>query len=92
MSKYIRRLSENDISDLAKSLPVILICGPRQVGKTTILNKYMQESKEQINFISLDDLLIRKSAKEDPALFLEKYETPLIIDDFQLFIKMKILV
>lgn len=83
MSKYIKRLSENDINHLAKSFPVILICGPRQVGKTTILNKYMQESKEQINFVSLDDPLIRKSAKEDPALFLEKYEAPLIIDEIQ---------
>lgn len=93
MNKYIKRLLEDDIIENSKSFPVILICGPRQVGKTTILKK-MTDSK--LNYVSLDDPLERKNAKEDPALFLENHKTPLIIDEIQYatellpYIKMKV--
>lgn len=80
MNSYIKRLLENDIIENSKSFPVILICGPRQVGKTTILEKL---SSNKLNYVSLDDPLERKSAKEDPALFLENHKTPLIIDEIQ---------
>lgn len=93
MSHYIKRLLENDIIENSKAFPVILVCGPRQVGKTTILEKI---SDETINYISLDDPLERKSAKEDPSLFIENHKTPLIIDEIQYatellpYIKMKV--
>ena len=80
MNNYIKRLLEDDIIENSKSFPVILICGPRQVGKTTILEKI---SSNKINYVSLDDPLERKTAKEDPALFLENHKTPLIIDEIQ---------
>lgn len=80
MNTYIKRLLENDIIENSKSFPVILVCGPRQVGKTTILEKI---SHSNINYVSLDDPLERKNAKEDPALFLENHKTPLIIDEIQ---------
>ena len=80
MSIYIKRLLENDIIDNSKSFPVVLICGPRQVGKTTILE---QLSNNDLNYVSLDDPLERKIAKQDPALFLENHKTPLIIDEIQ---------
>lgn len=60
-----------------------MITGPRQVGKTTLLNYLSSISKEKINFISLDDMIIRAQANEDPELFLRTHETPLIIDEFQ---------
>lgn len=80
MNYYIKRLLENDIIENSKSFPVILVCGPRQVGKTTILNKI---SNSNLNYVSLDDPLERKSAKEDPSLFLENHKPPLIIDEIQ---------
>lgn len=80
MNIYIKRLLEDDIIENSKSFPVILICGPRQVGKTTILEKL---SSNTLNYVSLDDPFERKSAKEDPALFLENHKTPLIIDEIQ---------
>ena len=80
MNYYIKRLLENDIIENSKSFPVILICGPRQVGKTTILEKL---SSNKLNYVSLDDPLERKNAKEDPSLFLENHKTPLIIDEIQ---------
>lgn len=93
MNTYIKRLLEKDIIENSKSFPVILICGPRQVGKTTILEKL---SNHQINYVSLDDPLERKSAIEDPSLFLETHKAPLIIDEIQYatdllpYIKMKV--
>ena len=56
-----------------------MITGPRQVGKTTLLNHLVATSKEKINYVSLDNLLIRSQAIEDPELFLISYETPLRI-------------
>lgn len=93
MNHYIKRLLEKDIIENSKSFPVILLCGPRQVGKTTILEKL---SNHQANYVSLDDPLERKNAKEDPSLFLENHKTPLIIDEIQYatellpYIKMKV--
>lgn len=93
MNTYIKRLLENDIIENSKSFPVILVCGPRQAGKTTILEKL---SSNKLNYVSLDDPLERKNAKEDPSLFLENHKTPLIIDEIQYatellpYIKMKV--
>ena len=84
MSKYINREMEKTVEKMKKAFPVIMITGPRQVGKTTLLNIMVDKNKnEKINFISLDDLNARTLAIEDPELFLRTYEMPLIIDEFQ---------
>ena len=81
MSNYIERSIESELTILSNEFPVIMITGPRQVGKTTLL-KHLQEEK-QMNYISLDDLKIRKIAIEDPELLLDTYPAPVIIDEFQ---------
>lgn len=84
MSDYISRTMEKTVDKMKKSFPVIMITGPRQVGKTTLLSMMVEKDKnEKINFISLDDLNARTLAIEDPELFLRTYEMPLIIDEFQ---------
>lgn len=80
---YIKRLLEDDIQANSKAFPVLLICGPRQVGKTTILEKIIKEKKQDIKYVTLDDPMQRVLAKTDPATFIEKYGTPLIIDEIQ---------
>lgn len=82
MSDYIKRTIEKSVKKIAKTFPVVMITGPRQVGKTTLLNMLRKEN-EKINYISLDDLSARALAVEDPELFLRTYETPLVIDEFQ---------
>ncbi len=77
---YINRLMENRIKKLTNTYPVIMVCGARQVGKSTMLNHIKEESR---NYVSLDDLNERKLAIDDPMLFLEVHGTPLIIDEFQ---------
>lgn len=83
MSNYIKRTIEKTVKDMANSFPVVMITGPRQVGKTTLLNMLKKQYDEKINFITLDNLDARKLAIEDPELFLRTYKTPLIIDEFQ---------
>lgn len=83
MNDYIKRTIEKNVSDMANSFPVVMITGPRQVGKTTLLNMLMKQNNENINYITLDNLDARKLAIEDPELFLKTYKTPLIIDEFQ---------
>lgn len=83
MNDYIKRTIEKNVSDMANSFPVVMITGPRQVGKTTLLNMLIKQNDENINYITLDNLDARKLAIEDPELFLKTYKTPLIIDEFQ---------
>ena len=83
MEKYRTRTIEKSLNSLKGNCPVIMITGPRQVGKTTLLNHLAVTSKEKINYVSLDNLLVRSQAIDDPELFLRTYETPLIIDEFQ---------
>lgn len=82
MLRYIKRNLENDILDASKQFPVVMVTGPRQVGKSTLLY-HINREKTEVNQISFDDVELRKDAIDDPKLFLEKYGTPLIIDEFQ---------
>ena len=83
MSAYIKRTIENQVIKLSQTFPVVMITGPRQVGKTTLLNRLQKQSNIKINYVSLDDLNIRTLAIEDPELFFRTYSEPLIIDEFQ---------
>lgn len=81
--KYVNRTMEKTINEYIGKYPVIMITGPRQVGKTTLLNYLKTISKEKINYVTLDDMLTRTQAKEDPELFLRTHEVPLVIDEIQ---------
>lgn len=83
MEKYKSRTIENSLNSLIDKCPVIMVTGSRQVGKTTLLNHLVATSNQKINYVSLDNILIRQQAIEDPELFLRTYELPLIIDEFQ---------
>lgn len=78
---YIERTIENVIKRTSDTFPVVLVTGPRQVGKTTVFKNC--KSIFERRYVSLDDLDNRMLAKEDPKLFLEKYSYPLLIDEVQ---------
>lgn len=61
--------------------PVILITGARQVGKSTLCAQLAKEYA--YHYVSLDNLREREMAINDPELFLQMYEPPLIIDEVQ---------
>ncbi len=81
--KYISRTMEEKLISMIDNYQVIMITGPRQVGKSTLLNFISRKIGKKINKVTLDNLILRNQAQEDPELFLRTYETPLIIDEFQ---------
>ena len=80
---YINRTMEKTLAEYIGKYPVIMITGPRQVGKTTLLNYMKENSKDKLNYVTLDDMINRMQAQEDPELFLRTHEAPLVIDEFQ---------
>lgn len=78
---YISRSLEKVVSEVTKEYPVILVTGPRQVGKTTMLQKLMEGT--QRGYVSLDDLSERNLAKSDPELFLQLHKPPILIEEVQ---------
>lgn len=83
---YIKRAAEDTAARVSKMFPVLLITGPRQVGKTTLLQKLAEEHKEagvERKYVTLDDPDARYLAKHDPALFLQRYSPPVLIDEIQ---------
>lgn len=80
MDKYLNRTSESSFLKISKQFPILLVTGPRQVGKTTFL-KHIKETDR--TYISLDDPLVRELATADPALFMQRYNQKLLIDEIQ---------
>lgn len=78
---YISRTLESKFAELSKEYSCLLLIGPRQVGKTTMLEHLMTDGKRRK--VTLDDTDERKLAKTDPALFLEVHPAPLLIDEVQ---------
>mgnify|MGYP000929352765 FL=1 len=81
--KYVNRAMEDTFLELNRQFPAILLTGPRQVGKTTMLKKLMDEENIGRAYVTLDDLTERKMAKEDPAMFFQIHRPPLFIDEVQ---------
>lgn len=83
---YIKRAAEDAVSEVSKMFPVLLLTGPRQVGKTTLLQRLAEKQKDigvKRKYVTLDDPDARYLAKYDPALFLQRYSPPVLIDEIQ---------
>ena len=76
----LKRTISDTILDVSSVWPVLLITGPRQVGKSSVLNMLKEEGRK---YVSLDNIPIRDLAINDPQAFLQKYEPPVIIDEVQ---------
>ena len=77
---YYHRTIEKFILQANAHFPVLLLTGARQVGKTTLLKHLKEESR---TYVTLDDPLLLNSAREDPALFLQRFQPPILIDEIQ---------
>ena len=77
---YSARTLEGYLGKAAAQFPVLLLTGARQVGKTTLLRHL---GGSQRTCVSLDDPLVLRLAREDPALFMQRFPAPVLIDEIQ---------
>lgn len=80
---YIRRDIENLLTKSSAGIQVLL--GPRQCGKSTLFASLSNIANKNSQFkeITFDDLQMRQLANHDPALFLQQFEPPLLLDEVQ---------
>ena len=64
--KYIKRHLEQIIEEASSYYPVVMLCGQRQVGKSTMLNHIKEEKRR---YVTLDDRNAFRLAVNDPGLF-----------------------
>lgn len=77
---YIERTLEQFLQAATKQFPVIMLVGPRQVGKTTVLQHL---GKKKRAYVTLDDPALALLAREEPALFIQRFKPPVLIDEIQ---------
>ena len=73
-----RKISEY-INSCMKDYPSVVIFGPRQCGKTTLV----QNMFPNFSYANLEDMNIRTLAKNDPEEFFTRFPEPVIIDEIQ---------
>jgi hypothetical protein len=77
------RTLKHSFLELSAMFPVVMVTGPRQVGKSMLLNDCAKEESTPRRHVTLDDYNARDLAVNDPALFLQQYPAPVIIDEIQ---------
>ncbi len=78
--KYIKRSLEPVLIRAVGEFPAIVLTGPRQSGKTTLLKHLFQK---EYKYVSLELPDVRGAARSDPRGFLEMYQPPVIFDEVQ---------
>lgn len=77
---YVPRTLERFARAASRQFPVLMVTGGRQVGKTTFLRHL---ATGQRTYVTLDDPLALSLAREDAALFLQRFPAPVLIDEVQ---------
>ena len=76
---YVHRALEPALATAMSQFPVLVLTGARQTGKSTLLRHLCPGHR----YLTFDDPLIRELCRRDPALFLENYSPPLLLDEIQ---------
>ena len=76
---YINRHAEKTVQELAQMFGAVLVAGPRQVGKTTML----AQLTGGMNCATLDDPILRASAEEESGTFFKDNPPPVFVDEIQ---------
>ena len=76
---YIPRHAEAAVKQLSKMFGAVLVAGPRQVGKTTMLKRVTQD----IHYTTMDDMVILASAQEESGTFFKDNPPPVFVDEIQ---------
>ena len=78
--KYINRDIENILQTAISQFPALIVTGPRQSGKTTLLKHLFEQNYK---YVSMDNPDLRLMASSEPQLFFENFPPPIIIDEIQ---------
>ncbi|MFH0728217.1 MAG: ATP-binding protein [Pseudomonadota bacterium] len=76
---WIEREITSDLQEIVKTFPVLVLIGPRQVGKTSTLERLFPD----YNYVTLDVGSNAEAAETRPADFLERFPPPVILDEVQ---------
>jgi predicted AAA+ superfamily ATPase len=77
---YVRRTLESTVHSALRHFPAVLVTGPRQSGKTTMLRHGWERTHR---FVSLERPAVRERALRDPEAFFRDNPPPLILDEIQ---------
>ena len=83
MIDYIDRHIKDAFLRASAEYPALLLTGPRQTGKTTLLTRLMEAEDRNRTYVSLDDYDALTIALGDPVMFFQTYQPPLLIDEVQ---------
>jgi uncharacterized protein len=76
---YIKRHMEQTVETISKMFGAVLVTGPRQAGKTTLLKKVA----ESAGYVTLDDPIMLQSAREEAGTFFKNTPPPVFVDEIQ---------
>jgi predicted AAA+ superfamily ATPase len=76
---YIERLLGEQVSKAARAFPSVLLTGPRQCGKTTLLRHLLPRA----SYVLLEDPDVIARVRSDPRAFMEALRPPVILDEIQ---------
>lgn len=77
--EYRQRHLEGKLARLRSVVPVVLVLGARQAGKSTLLSHIAPEAARVV----FDPVIDVGNARQDPELFLDQYPPPVILDEIQ---------
>jgi len=76
---YIKRHMEETVRKIEKMFGAVIVTGPRQVGKTTLIKRV----KPDISYLTLDDPFMLRLAADEPGTFFKASPPPVVIDEIQ---------
>ena len=82
MVRLIVRHALAQLRAAVRDTPVVVVTGPRQAGKSTLVQQLI-DGGFAARYVTLDDGAVRSAAQADPEAFLSDLGSPLVIDEAQ---------